>query len=236
MHFDTPLQGATLVRRYKRFLADVILTDGTETTVHVANTGAMTHCGGPGDTIWLSDSNNSKRKYRYSWEYTQNQAGHFICVNTQRANQIVKEALLAKQIAPLAHYNSLASEVKYGAENSRIDFLLSQQDVPDCYVEVKSVTLLEQGLGFFPDTQTVRGQKHLRELIEVKQSGARAVLLFAVMHSGIKQVRAAKHLDPIYTELIGQAAASGVEIYAYGAAMDVRQISLENELSWVNNP
>lgn len=236
MHFDTPLQGATLVRRYKRFLADVILADGTETTVHVANTGAMTHCGDPGDTIWLSDSNNSKRKYRYSWEYTQNQAGHFICVNTQRANQIVKEALLAKQIAPLAHYNSLASEVKYGAENSRIDFLLSQQDVPDCYVEVKSVTLLEQGLGFFPDTQTVRGQKHLRELIEVKQSGARAVLLFAVMHSGIKQVRAAKHLDPIYTELIGQAAASGVEIYAYGAAMDVRQISLENELSWVNNP
>ncbi|MFO6423980.1 DNA/RNA nuclease SfsA [Motilimonas sp. KMU-193] len=236
MQFDSALQAATLVRRYKRFLADVILADGSEITVHVANTGAMTHCGEPGDTVWLSDSNNSKRKYRYSWEYTQNAAGDLICVNTQRANQVVKEGLIKQQIAPLSSYQQITSEVKYGSENSRIDFLLRQPALPDCYVEVKSVTLLEQGLGWFPDTQTVRGQKHLRELIEVKQTGARAVLLFAVMHSGIKQVRAAKHLDPIYTELIGQAVASGVEIYAYGAAMDIEQISLEYVLSWINNP
>ncbi|MCE2570983.1 DNA/RNA nuclease SfsA [Motilimonas eburnea] len=236
MQFESQLQAATLVRRYKRFLADVILTDGTQITVHVANTGAMTHCGAPGDTIWLSDSNNSKRKYRYSWEYSQNAAGDLICVNTQRANQIVKEALLTKQIAPLSDYDKIASEVKYGSENSRIDFLLSHPEQVDCYVEVKSVTLLEGGQGWFPDTQTVRGQKHLRELMEIKKAGARAVLLFAVMHSGIKQVSAAKHLDPIYTELIDQATACGVEIYTYGAQLDIEQMSLAHKLCWLNKP
>ena len=235
MQFSPPLQTATLIKRYKRFLADVTLADGRDITVHVANTGAMTNCGEPGDTLWLSYSDNSKRKYAYSWEYTQTQTGEFICVNTQRANQIVKQALAAQKIAELASYNEITAEVKYGSENSKIDFLLSSPILPDCYVEVKSVTLLAQQRGWFPDTQTLRGQKHLRELIEIKQTGARAVLLFAVMHSGIKQVSAAKHIDPIYNQLMIEAEQAGVEILVYGATLSPTELCLNKKLDWLNN-
>lgn len=213
------LQKATLIRRYKRFLADIELHNGDVLTIYCPNTGAMTGCAEPGDQVWYSTSNNLKRKYKYTWELTFSKGGHWICVNTARANQLVKEALNKGEIKALSGYSSIKAEVKYGAENSRIDFLLSKENKADCYVEVKSCTLLEEpiaeGKGFFPDTVTIRGQKHLRELIEMKEQGFRSVLLFAVLHSGIQSVQAAGHIDLKYGQLFEQAKKAGVEVCCY---------------------
>lgn len=213
------LQKATLIRRYKRFLTDIELPNGDVLTIYCPNTGAMTGCAEPGDQIWYSTSNNLKRKYKHTWELTFSKGGHWICVNTIKANQLVKEALNKGEIDALSGYSDIQAEVKYGAENSRIDFLLSNENKADCYVEVKSCTLLEEplteGKGYFPDAVTTRGQKHLRELIEMKQQGHRSVLLFAVLHSGIKSVQAAGHIDVKYAQLFEQAKKAGVEVYCY---------------------
>ncbi|WP_448565525.1 DNA/RNA nuclease SfsA [Thalassotalea ganghwensis] len=215
MSLTLSLEKATLIKRYKRFLADVTLTNHQQTTIHCANTGAMTGCAQPGDTIWYSTSTNTKRKYPYSWELTQTTQNHFICVNTHRANQLVENALVTQQLPPFKGHQALEREVKYGQENSKIDFKLIDKQGQETYIEVKSVTLLTQNQGYFPDAVTTRGQKHLRELIEMKQHGHRACLLFAVMHSGIDSVRPAKHIDPAYSELLSLAYQQGVELYAY---------------------
>lgn len=232
MKFSQPLQKARLIKRYKRFLVD-LETPQHSFTVHCANTGKMTGCADPGFDAFYSTSDNTKRKYPHSLELTQNTLGHMICVNTAIANKIAIEAIQENQIAELAGYASLNSEVKYGTENSRIDILLTDEQKPDCYIEVKSVTLLEDEQGYFPDTQTTRGQKHLRELMAVKQQGQRAVLLFAVMHTGIHSVMPAKHLDPIYTELLKQAHEAGVEIIAYNSAINIEEISINKKLEVV---
>lgn len=209
------LRKATLIKRYKRFLADVILENGEETTIHVANTGAMSGCGSPGDTIWYSTSENKKRKYPFSWELTEKANGDLICVNTHQANIFVQTAIEKNEVPALVGFSELKREVKYGIENSKIDILLTYADKPDHYVEIKSATLLEDGQGYFPDTTTVRGQKHLTELITVAANGEGAILIFAVMHSGIKSVLPAKHLDAKYAELFEQAKHRGVTILEY---------------------
>ena len=223
MQFPSQLQSATLIKRYKRFLADVTLNDGKEVTIHCANTGAMTGCGSPGDTVWFTTSDNPKRKYSRSWELTEKANGDLICINTARANQISKEAIETGVISQLQGYATLQTEVKYGEENSRIDILLSAPDKGKCYIEVKSASLLEDNeqVGFFPDTKTLRGQKHLRELISVKNNGHRAVLLFAVQHTGIRTLKPAKHLDSDYSELVIEAINAGVEVYAYASCISV---------------
>lgn len=230
MNFDPPLRQATLVKRYKRFLADVITPDGTELTLHCANTGAMTGCATPGDKVWYSTSESKTRKYPHSWELTQTQQGHWICVNTLRANMLVKEALQAERLPELAGYSVLQSEVKYGAEKSRIDFLLKAEDRRNCYIEVKSVTLLQEGKGYFPDAVTERGQKHLRELAKIAKNGERAVLLFAVLHSGIEDVAPARHIDARYAELLAQAQADGVEVLCYQADFSPEGLALRKKL------
>lgn len=234
MRFPMPLQSAILIKRYKRFLADVTTPDGQILTLHCANTGAMTGCAEPGDTVWYSTSSNPKRKYAHSWELTETQAGDFICVNTLQANALVKEAIELGRIPELAGYSSLRSEVRYGEENSRIDFLLQHDDKPDCYVEVKSVTLLEQSRGYFPDAVTVRGQKHLRELQSMVEQGHRAVLLFAVLHSGIDQVSAARHIDPVYATLFEQVQKQGVEVVCYKAKLSPTEIILQEQISVIS--
>ncbi|WP_435237878.1 DNA/RNA nuclease SfsA [Psychromonas sp. PT13] len=210
------LQRATLIKRYKRFLADIELENGELLTIYCPNTGAMTHCADPGDQVWYSTSNNPKRKYQYTWELTYTQAGHWICINSVKANAFIEKMLKHNQIPELARYNTIKAEVMYGNENSRIDFLLSDNNKPDCYVEVKSCTLLEsrfgKGAGFFPDAVSQRGQKHLRELIEMKQQGFRSVLIFAVLHTGITSVQAAEHIDKNYAKLFEQAKQQGVEV------------------------
>jgi len=234
------LKKATLIKRYKRFLADIILADGTETTLHVANTGAMSGCATPNDNIWYSTSDNPKRKYPFSWELTQTQQGHFICVNTIRANQLAEQAILNGTITELQGYDELQREVKYGEENSRIDILLnsstdkssSKKQYAKTYIEVKSVTLLEDQQGYFPDAVTTRGQKHLRELMNIAKNGDRAVLLFAVLHTGINSVKVAQHIDMKYAELLQQAIESGVEILVYKAEITPESIALSKRIQF----
>ncbi len=230
MQFTPALQPATLVQRYKRFLADVVTPEGVALTLHCPNTGAMTGCATPGDTVWYSTSLNIKRKYPHTWEITQTAGGEYICVNTLRANQLVKEAISLDLIPELRGYNSLKTEVKYGAENSRIDFLLQAEDQPECYIEVKSVTLADRDNGYFPDAVTLRGQKHLRELISVAAEGKRAVLFFAVLHSAIRKFSPARHIDPKYAQLLNEAQKQGVEVLAYKAELSADNITLRSAL------
>ncbi|ALO35849.1 transcriptional regulator [Colwellia sp. MT41] len=231
------LQPAKLIKRYKRFLADIEFTNGEQTTIHCANTGAMKGCAEPGDTVWYSTSANAKRKYPFSWEITVSKDEHFICVNTLRANQLVEEALHKDLITELSGFNLLQREVKYGNENSRIDFLARYNDAPDTYIEVKSVTLLESGHGYFPDAVTTRGQKHLRELMDMVAQGHRAVLLFAVLHTGINDIAAADHVDPTYAKLLKEAQQAGVEIIAYKAEFSLKKgelnISLDEKVPFI---
>lgn len=218
---DFILQPSTLIKRYKRFLADVIVKDegnvARQITMHCANTGAMTGCATPGDTVWYSTSDNAKRKYPNSWELTLTHAKHWICVNTIRANQLTEEALIQGQIAELCQHRELKREVKYGDENSKIDFHLLDKNARETFIEVKSVTLLTENQGYFPDAVTQRGQKHLRELMAMAAQGHRAVLFFAVLHSGINDVRPAGHIDEQYAALLREAKQQGVEIIAYKA-------------------
>ncbi len=215
---ELALNKATLIKRYKRFLADITLANEQTTTCHVANTGAMTGCAETGDYVWYSTSNNAKRKYPLSWELTQTRKSQdFICVNTSRANTLMVEAINANTISELIGYNKLSTEVKYGSENSRIDILLSDGEQPDAFIEVKSVTLLDGERGYFPDAVTTRGQKHLRELMAMVEQGNRAVLMFAVLHTGIEQISPADHIDATYGKLIREAKRKGVEILAYKA-------------------
>ncbi|MBZ0059060.1 DNA/RNA nuclease SfsA [Leclercia adecarboxylata] len=230
MQFTPALQPATLVQRYKRFLADVVTPEGVALTLHCPNTGAMTGCATPGDTVWYSTSTNIKRKYPYTWEITQTADGEYICVNTLRANQLVKEAISLDLIPELCGYKTLKSEVKYGSESSRIDFMLQADDRPECYIEVKSVTLAEKDNGYFPDAVTLRGQKHLRELISVAAAGKRAVLLFAVLHSAIARFSPARHIDPKYAQLLNEAQKQGVEVLAYKAELSADNMTLRSAL------
>ncbi|MGO2478723.1 MAG: DNA/RNA nuclease SfsA [Pseudoalteromonas sp.] len=238
MQFQQQLQKATLLKRYKRFLADLQLADKIEFTAHCANTGKMTGCAEPGFNAFYSTSDNIKRKYPHSLELTENQFGHMICVNTSVANKVVEEAINNKLIKELTDYRNLQAEVKYGQENSRIDFLLGDGNRPNCYVEVKSVTLLSQntplsGQGYFPDAQTLRGQKHIRELIEMVEQGHRAVLLFAVLHEGINQVSAAKHIDEKYALLLSEALSKGVEVIAYKAKISTKEVTLTESIPFI---
>ncbi|TMO24940.1 DNA/RNA nuclease SfsA [Pseudoalteromonas sp. S4492] len=238
MKFTPALQSATLIKRYKRFLADLKTADGEEFTAHCANTGKMTGCAEPGFNAFYSTSDNAKRKYPHSLQLTQNQFNQLICVNTAIANNVVQEALEAGTIAELANYQTITAEVKYGQENSRIDFLLTDDQKPHCYVEVKSVTLLSQtepqsGQGYFPDAKTERGQKHLRELVEMVQQGHRAVLLFAVLHEGINQVSAATHIDPKYAQLLTDAIEKGVEVIAYKAKIYADEIKIQEKCPFI---
>lgn len=254
MHFNPPLEPATLIKRYKRFLTDIQLPDGSERTIHCANTGAMTGCATPGNKVWYSTSDNAKRKYPNSWEISETDKGHRICVNTARANQLAVEAIENGTIVELLGYNALRTEVKYGSENSRIDILLEDNEKPPCYIEVKSVTLLDEqqastkqdtttnkqeisteGQGFFPDAVTTRGQKHLRELTEMVESGSRTVLLFTVLHSGIEKVSAAHHIDAKYSLLLKQAQDAGVEVLCYKAELSSTQIQLKQAIEFINS-
>ena len=230
MQFDPPLQPAILLKRYKRFLADVITPDGRELTLHCPNTGAMTGCAAPGDTVWYSTSDNAKRKYAHTWELTETQQGAVICVNTLRANSLAKEASSAGIIPELSGYNQLKSEVKYGEENSRIDIMLQADDRQNCYIEVKSVTLAENEQGYFPDAVTERGQKHLRELMSVAAEGQRAVIFFAVLHSAITRFSPARHIDEKYAQLLSEAQQRGVEILAYKAEISAEGMALKKSL------
>ncbi|HCS62591.1 MAG TPA: DNA/RNA nuclease SfsA [Cellvibrio sp.] len=211
---------ALLLKRYKRFLADIRLPDGTELTIHCPNTGSMKNCVLPESPCWYSVSDSKTRKYPQTLEVVSAPGGHLAGINTARTNELVEQALREDVITELCGYQTLRREVVYGSEKSRIDFLLSQHndDARLCYLEVKNVTLMEaEGEGFFPDAVSERGSKHLRELMVMVAQGHRAVLLFCVQHTGIKSVRAAAHIDAVYAATLQAARAAGVEVIAYAA-------------------
>jgi len=219
MKFSEPLIKARLIKRYKRFLADVELEDGQQITIHTANTGSMTGCAIPGSTIWISNSHNPKRKYLYSWEVSTSENEYRIGINTMLANKLVKEAIEKGDIIELKDFINIETEVPYGLEKSRIDLLLTQKTGQKCYIEVKNVTAsFEPAIAAFPDAVTARGSKHLRELEQMVQQGNRAIILFCVQREDITAVRAAKEIDPLYASTLQQVVTSGVEVLAYGVS------------------
>lgn len=207
-----PIISGTLIKRYKRFLADIELEDGSEITAHCPNTGRMTTCAEPGWKVILSDSQNPNRKYLYTWELVHNGVC-WICVNTGRANEMAFEAVSNQVISELAGYDDVVREQKFG--NSRFDLLL-KKGKELCYVEVKNVTLvMDDGCYAFPDAVTERGRKHLNELINVVKFGHRAVMLFVIPRSDGTTFRAAHEIDPEYAKALKKAAAAGVELLAW---------------------
>jgi len=230
MKFEPVLRQGVLLKRYKRFLADVRLESGEVTTIHCANTGSMTNCLAPGSPCWFSTSNNPKRKYPFTWEIATTPAGHLAGINTARSNALVTEAVESGLIEALAGYDSLRSEVPYGEERSRIDIVLQRKDA-QCYVEVKNVTLCDDGgRGLFPDSVSARGSKHLRELMSMVNQGHRAVLVYCVQHTGINWVEPADEIDALYGETLREALSKGVEILAYRASIDPGEIVLREKI------
>lgn len=223
MRFAAELIPATLKRRYKRFLADVELDDGSTITAHVANPGAMIGLQAPGARVWLSKSPCATRKLPYSWELIEADFGagsELVGVNTMHPNTIVAEALSERAIPELAGYSSIRREVKYGeglfGKASRVDFLLEHPDRPPCYLEVKNVHLMRrQGLAEFPDSVTARGARHLEELATVAAAGARAVMLFVIQIGSSGAFALARDIDPAYGLAFDRARAAGVEALAY---------------------
>ena len=227
MKFKTPLIKATLIKRYKRFLADVSLESGEIITIHTANTGTMLGCSAPGSTVWISDSQNPKRKCRYSWELTELEQGALVGINTMLSNHLVKEGIENSVIKELQGFDVIRSEVQYGSENSRIDLLLENESkVEKCYVEVKNVTAVIDGMALFPDAVSKRGAKHLRELIEMVNEGYRAVMCFCVQREDASVVRPADEIDKVYGETLRHALDCGVEAIAYMADLSVCGIKL----------
>lgn len=231
MRFESPLVPARLERRYKRFLADVTLADGTQVTAHCPNTGSMLGVAEPGSRVWLLHQPSPTRKYAWAWELTELADGTRVGVNTHRSNALVAEAVGNGTIATLAGYAQLAREVKYGTEGSRIDLLLTDPSRPDCYVEVKNVTAaVSDGVALFPDAVSERGTKHLRELMGVVAAGGRAVLVFCVQRDDVTEVRPADAIDPLYGRTLREAIAQGVEAIAWRATLSAEAVALTTEV------
>lgn len=233
MKIDPPLEQATLLKRYKRFLADIRLDNGEEMTIHCPNTGSMKNCWAPETPCWFSRSNDPKRKLPGTLEITTTPDGFLTGVNTGRPNYLVREAVENGVIRELQGYPNIRSEVKYGAENSRIDLLLSDGE-RQCYVEVKNTTLgVGDGRVLFPDAVTTRGAKHLRELMAMVDLGHRAVLVFCVQHSGAESAGPADDIDPEYGRTLREAMAAGVEVLAYSCRLSPDEIAIERPLPFL---
>lgn len=233
MQFPQPLERATLIRRYKRFLADVVMeADGCETTVHCPNPGAMLGLADPGMTVWLSRSASPTRKLPLTLELVQADGG-IVGVNTMHPNRLVAEALAADRLPEVSGYTRIRPEVKYG-ENSRVDFLLEHDDRPPCWLEIKNVHLMRTpGLAEFPDCVAARSLKHLREMSARVALGDRAVMLFVVQRMDCNRFSACAELDPAYARGLTEAAAAGVEVLAYGCDLTPDGIVITRPMPWL---
>lgn len=230
MQFKTPLIPGKLIKRYKRFLADIELESGEIITAHCPNSGSMKTCQTPGWKVLLSYHNIPTRKYKHTWEMVHN-GNCWIGINTGIPNQIVEEAINNKAIESLRGYSEIKREVKYG-KNSRIDILLKKDD-EQCFIEVKNVTLVEEdGCYYFPDSVTERGRKHLSELIDMVQQGHRSVMLYVIQRSDGSLFKTASHIDPAYAKSLREAHQKGVEILVYQANVNPESIILKKEILW----
>jgi sugar fermentation stimulation protein A len=239
MKLPSPLIRGRLIRRYKRFLADVLLDTGDTVTAHCANPGSMMGLIAEGSAVWLSRSTNPNRKLAYSWELLDLDDGKFrarVGINTSLPNGLAAEAITAGCITELAGYAGLRREVRYGT-NSRVDLLLSDPARGDCYVEIKNAHLARQpGLAEFPDSVTARGAKHLRDLTEVAARGARAVLLFIVQRDDCQALSVADDIDPGYAAAFREAMAAGVECLVYDCRLSLTEIVINQRLPFVDRP
>lgn len=231
MQFSQPLVPGTLIRRYKRFLADVHLDDGREVTAHTPNSGRMAGCSEPGSRCWLSPADKPSRKLKWTLEIVVTpDTGVAVGVNTQLSNHLAAEAIEAGLLPTLAGADLLRREVRYGEERSRIDLLLQGGATGTVWVEVKNATLVEHGVARFPDAVTERGRKHLRELQRMVEAGDRAVVLFTVQRADAEALGPADTIDPAYGDELRRAAAAGVELYACQAEVLPSGVRLVHEL------
>ncbi|SCA63040.1 Sugar fermentation stimulation protein homolog [Chlamydiales bacterium SCGC AG-110-M15] len=228
--FTNKLIPGIFIKRYKRFLADIQLENGEVITAHCANSGSMKTCIKEGWKVYLSHHDNPKRKLAYTLELIDN-GKCLICLNTHKANGIVKTAIENNLISELRGYTNIRPEVPYGSK-SRIDLLLESDDSPPCFVEVKTVTLLGDNENYqFPDAVTTRGQKHLKDLMAEKEKGNRAVLFFLIQRSDGKAFEAAKDIDPEYAELLEKAKNKGVEVLTYLSDISINKIKMGSALA-----
>jgi sugar fermentation stimulation protein A len=229
VRFPDRLVEGRLIRRYKRFLADIQLP-GEVVTAACPNTGALTGCCTPGSRVWLSESTSASRKYRHTWEIVE--VGKvMVGINTMRPNALVAEAIAAASIPELAGYASVRREVAYGTERSRVDLVLEEPGRAPCYVEVKNVTsAAARGIAEFPDAVSERGARHLRELMRLKAAGLRPVQLYCVQRGDVGEVRPADGVDPVYGRTLREALAAGVEVIAYRARVSAREIRITERI------
>ena len=230
MKFEAPLIRGRLLKRYKRFLADIALDDGSELTATCPNTGSMLGLTAPGNLVWLSKSASPTRKYAHTWELVENDLGagtQLVGINTNHPNKIVSEAILAAKIPALTGFAGLKREVKYGV-SSRIDILLDDPAKGLAYIEIKNVHLMRKaGLAEFPDSVTERGVKHLEELTAMVQAGHRAVMVYLIQRMDAQQLSVAGDIDPAYARALDLAQKSGVEALAYRCKMSTEAIELD---------
>jgi len=235
MNFPTPLIRGRLIKRYKRFLADVVLEDGTELTAHCPNPGAMLGLNMPGLPVWLSKSPDPKRKLAYTLELVDVDGG-LVGINTMHPNRLVAEALAKDVIPELTGYTSHRREVKYGT-NSRVDFLLEAQGRPPCWLEIKNCHLMRTpGLAEFPDCVAARSSKHLKELEAMVAAGDRAVALFVVQRMDCTEFAACAELDPVFAAALTRTANSGVEVLCYDCHLTSQAITVVRPLPWRDRP
>lgn len=232
MKFTDPLTPGHIIKRYKRFLADVKLDDGQIITAHTPNTGSMKSCWEPNDPVLMAHSDNAKRKYAHTLQMIQRD-GSWVGINTHFANNLVQEAIENKVIKELKSYKNFKREVKVG--KSRIDFFLDQSSKhPDCYLEVKNVTLREDdGLAYFPDAVSERGTKHLNELIHLKKDGFRTIIFYLVQREDVKAFSPAQHIDEKYAKTLKEAKKKGVEILVYQCHLDPQEIRVSHPLKCI---
>ncbi|MGE8943613.1 DNA/RNA nuclease SfsA [Leptospira interrogans] len=237
MRFQTPLVRGQLLRRYKRFLADVVLDSGETVTATCPNTGSMIGLTTPGSVVWLSESDSKTRKYRHTWEMIEADLGagpSLVGINTNRPNALVAEAIREARVAGLTDYPDLRREVKYGV-NSRIDLLLECASKGLCYVEIKNVHMMRKlGHAEFPDSITERGTKHLKELSDMVREGHRAVMMFLIQRGDAEQFSLARDIDPTYGIAFDAAQAAGVQMLAYRCRMSCDEIVLDQPVPIVS--
>ena len=229
MKFEKPTQFGTLIKRYKRFLADIRLETGEVITAHCANSGSMKTCAEAGWSVMVSDSQNPKRKLKYTWELVHN-SKCWIGINTQIPNILAKNAITEGKIPELSGYSKISMEQKYSL-NSRIDLLLENED-KKCFVEVKNVTLVENDVYLFPDAVTERGLKHLGDLLEMKKSGHRAVMFYIIQRSDGKIFKPSGDIDPKYAKKLEDVYNQGVEILPYVANVSPEEITISKKIDF----
>jgi sugar fermentation stimulation protein A len=222
-----PLIAGILIKRYKRFLADVQLVEtGKTVTAHCPNSGSMRGCAEPGSQVFLSESNNPKRKLKYTWELVKT-SGSMIGINTQVPNKLVKQSIENGLIEELSGYDHVKAEVKT-SDHTRLDLLLEKQSGEKCYVEIKNCTLVENGIAMFPDAVTTRGQKHLDELEQLVSQGHRGVIFFLIQRMDAKSFRPADMIDKTYAEKLKRVLKNGVEIVIRDTIVDTEVIAVRN--------